>query len=321
MSDTTTHYAQLSHLSITDGAVVLPQTDRIDIALANAQAGLCGFTEMDSWLTEADGSEYPILAAPAVDPTVADDNARLTLLCHELLPKLIEMEIAPQTRLVLTGHWPEPIVNSLLSVLKLSSEACIQAFTLADTLQQWEAHCADHQGSWLWLSAHLGCGAELLRVNRLQLACSARSEGIYSTDLITAVQFEHSEQPTYLIAQATEPASDNPLQITPQALRTMTQSLDNARSRPLLHGLPVSAATDIELYRFRQPSNAQPIDHTAWPDPDVQTDISLSATVGTAGVCALPLAMLFQHHWNGHQQPLCIAHEGMERFIWTRMAS
>ncbi|EAR10064.1 hypothetical protein [Reinekea blandensis] len=321
MSDSKTHYAQLSHLHITDGAAVLPQTDRIDIGLANAQAGLCGFTEMDNWLTEADGSEYPILAAPTVDAAVMDDHARLSLLCQDLLPKLVAMELTPETHLVLTGFWPDLIVSSLQSALKLSTNDCIRSVTLAETLQQWEANCADRRGTWLWLSSHVGCGNQLLKANRSQLACSARSEGIYSTDLITAIMFEHKDQPAYFVAQATEPASDDPLQKTPQALRAITQSLHDAYSRPLLHGLPVSAATEIELYRFRQANNAQPNGNRVWPDPDSQNDIALAATIGTPGVCALPLAMLFHHYWNGHLLPVCIAHEGMERFTWSRTAS
>lgn len=316
-----TSFEHLSYLTPMHGAIALPQCDRLDILLANAQAGLTGFHEQEVWLTDVEGCEYPIFAAPGVDADVRDHDARLIMLLQDLIVKLAERNVPSDSRVVLSGRWSDSALTQLKTTLGLSAEPCVIAPTLNETLAKWDQACVDHNGAWLWLSAHLGCSEDVLRSKRPSLACSARSEGIYSTDVLTAVLLDHSTQPKYRVAQATEPAMEDPLQLKPEALGALTQSIDAAKKRPMIHSLPIAAVSDIERYRFRQPeqpaSGASPL----WPDPTDQQDLSLANTVGTVGVCALPLALLLQQEWLGTLAPLCIAHEGTERFIWSPVAS
>lgn len=315
-----TEYEFLTQWSPVSGVVSLPHCDSIEIAWANVQAGLSSFQEQDSWMTFVDGQTFPIMASPFTDLELDDAQGRFGLLLGDLLTKLRQENIPANINLLLSGDWSPTSIDMLRSNLGSDVDQQILACGTSDALQQWNNAVAADDKPWLWVAVHTGCAKDSLRVNAEQLACSERSEGIYSTDCAVAILFEHQQEHGVKVCGMQHAENLDPMQDSFTSLKGMLQQFTQLSQRTLVHTLPLGAETEIELYKARQSDAPQA--RTQWPDSirRVNDTIALGNTLGDLGVCSLPILVLIQHAEKGLTNPIVLAHEGRERFVWSPLA-
>lgn len=314
-------FPALSHFIPAANAISIAGTDSADIALANVLTGLSFAEPLAEHTAIIDGTEHPVIALPALDIAVGDEQARHAVLCEHLLTALKDMTIPTDSLgLMVTGDIQLDVVSMFTGYLALSIEAVITEKTVMATLQHFEQLQPEKNiENWLWVSLHAGCAADRIRKMDSKIATDASSEQPIPADAAIAVlltKSKHATEPGRILS-AVEPNADDPLTQPSQTLKNMFADQRNAQNSVLIHSMPPTAEGSIELYRLEQALTEKRETKSDLPWHQINPlRHNMASILGDLGVCQLPFQLVFQQVWKQDQPLMTLAVEGNTRITW-----